>query len=330
MDRPYFVDRIWWEEGGMDELVIAGSHAEDAPDGFKYSAKVTVNTPETTVAADGEYAQLIMLDEYNNWKSLNWGVANAKNITIQFWVKSSLTGTYGFAIHAAGGDVGYGMSYTINSANTWEQKIFHVPGPTTNPSKWQRGDTDRGIEFRWHFNSGSTNQAGFVSGQWVDTATSYDGFDPAGDNNAFLTTNGATFQITGIQMEAGDVATPFEHIPYSEELMRCRRYANVLMGDENYSQIGGTGIGLGSTLVDYPITLVPKMRTRGTAHLRGTVQVSNASSAFACSAVSVVTQQSSSDIYSLRATTSGITGGAAYRLESANNNSARFLINAEI
>ena len=83
-------------------------------------------------------------------------------------------------------------------------------------------------------------------------------------------------------------------------------------------------------MVDYPIVVSPKMRTTGTAHLYGTVQVSNASSGFACSAVGVVTQQSSSDIYSIRATTSGITGGAAYRLESANNTTARFLVNAEI
>ena len=104
----------------------------------------------------------------------------------------------------------------------------------------------------------------------------------------------------------------------------------MLLGDQNYSQIGGTGIGLGSTNIDVPITLNPKMRATPALTNSGSLQGSNASSGFALSSISLITQQSSSDVASVRGVTSGLTAGNPYRLESANNTTARVILSAEL
>ena len=222
----FFADRFYYESGSMDALVLDTAQVADAPagTGIKYSIKATVTTPEVGSGDTTEFAQVNMfLEHQDSSQKLNWGTSSAKPLTVSFYVKSSVTGVFLFTMHKSGGAAGFGTHYTINSANTWEKKTIAVPAATD--SSWASlGDTGRGIETRWSWRTGS-NVTKTVDGDW-DYTGGYVGFSnvsPTG-GDAFVTTNGATWQLTGVQYEIGEQATPFEHRPFSEELARCHRY----------------------------------------------------------------------------------------------------------
>ena len=149
-----------------------------------------------------------------NIADLGWGTASAQTITVSFWVRSSLTGIFGGSIYNYSGARSYPFSYTINAANTWEYKTVVVPGDTTGT--WL---TTNGIGISLSFSlgagSGITAAAGSWGGPWKTGAN--------GQVN-LVGTNGATFYITGVQLEKGSVATPFEFRPYGTELQLCQRY----------------------------------------------------------------------------------------------------------
>ena len=149
-----------------------------------------------------------------NIADLGWGAAGAQAITLSFWVRSSLTGNFGGALTNSAGDRSYPFPFTINSANTWEQKTVAIPGDTTGT--WLT-TTGVGIRVRFSLGAGSAQTA--TANTWVAA----DVQAPTGSVN-LVGTNGATFYITGVQLEAGSVASPFERRDYGRELMMCQRY----------------------------------------------------------------------------------------------------------
>jgi len=210
----YTVDRFACFAGAPSGAgVFTAQQVSDAPAGFTRSLKATVTTADTTASADSQYffAQYI---EGNNIADLGFGSASASSITLSFWVKSSLTGTFAGGINNSAANRSYVFTYTINSANTWEYKTITISGDTTGT--WL---TDTGIGFRVNFSlgSGSTFQAS--AGSWVaayDYATS--------SSVRVIGTLNATFQITGVQLEKGSTATSFDYRPYGTELALCQRY----------------------------------------------------------------------------------------------------------
>jgi hypothetical protein len=166
-----------------------------------------------------------------NVADLGWGTANAKTVTLSFWVRSSLTGTFGGALINNTGARSYPFSYAISSANTWTQISVTVAGDTTGT--WETGSSG-GINVTFGLGVGTTysGTAGAWAGSLLYSATGA---------VSVVGTSGATFYITGVQFEVGTVATSFDFRSYGTELQLCQRYF------QSFSYTGGTMIATGST-----------------------------------------------------------------------------------
>jgi hypothetical protein len=164
--------------------------------------------------ATGDTFGIQQLIEGFNTADLGWGTANAKTVTLSFWVRSSLTGTFGGAIRNDAGDRSYPFSYTISSANTWEYETITIAGDTTGT--WAT-TTSTGVAVQFGLGAGATFSG--TAGAWA--ATSYTNATGA---TSVVGTNGATFYITGVQLEVGSSATGYEYVNYQTSLANCQRY----------------------------------------------------------------------------------------------------------
>lgn len=208
----YTVDRFCCL-GQSADGVYTVAQSSTAPAGFVNSLLVTVTTADSSVGASQIYTLRQTIEGYNI-ADLNWGTANAQSATLSFWVRSSVTGTFSGCFNNEG-TASYPFTYTINSANTWEQKTVTVTGPTSGT--W--GSTNsNGIRLTWSLGTGSTYSG--TANTW-NYSTEY--FAASSSTN-LISTNGATFYITGVQLEKGSTATSFDYRPYSAELAMCQRY----------------------------------------------------------------------------------------------------------
>jgi hypothetical protein len=149
-----------------------------------------------------------------NIADFGWGTASASTVTLSFWVRSSLTGTHSGALRNGAGNRSYVYTFTVNSANTWEYKTITIVGDTSGT--WT---TTNGYGTAVQFNLGSGSSASTTAGVW--TAGNFAGATGA---VSVVGTNGATFYITGVQLEKGSTATSFDYRPYGTELQLCQRY----------------------------------------------------------------------------------------------------------
>ena len=207
----YATDR--WE--AAESLATGGLTAQqvsDAPTGFVSSLRITTSTAGTAGAAENAYLRQFV--EGFNCADLNWGTANAQPITISFWAKSSLTGTFSGGLFNAGADRSYVFTYVVNSANTWEYKTVTIAGDTSGTWNTTNG---RGIGVVFDLGSGS-NQTG-TANSWTSSLKW-----KATGSVSVIGTLSATWQVTGVQLEKGSTATSFDYRPYTTELQLCQRY----------------------------------------------------------------------------------------------------------
>jgi len=209
---------------------FTGQRSTVAPAGFINSLLLT-SSAATSLAA-GDYYVCTQKVEGLNIADLGWGTANAQTVTLSFWVRSSLTGTFGGAILNNAANRSYPFTYTINAANTYEYKTITIPGDTSGT--WLT-DNNTGMFVNFSLGSGSTysGTAGAWAGAFYFSATGA---------TSVVGTSGATFYITGVQLERGSTATSFDFRSYGTELALCQRYYEV------YSTLSGGIASVGQAL----------------------------------------------------------------------------------
>jgi hypothetical protein len=313
----YTVDRFF-AQGQSTDGVFTVQRSTTAPTGFVNSLQITVTTADSSIGASQIY-QLVQPIEGFNVADLGWGAAGAQSVTLSFWVRSSLTGTFGGALSNQSLNRSYPFTYTINSANTFELKTITITGDTTGT--WGTGN-GVGIYVIWGIGVGSTYTG--TAGSWAGSD-----FRSATGSTNVIATNGATFYITGVQLEAGSVATPFERRDYGRELAMCQRYYyRISSGAANgYFSTGGQWYGStsGAVTTPFPVT----MRTRPTAlEQSGTAShyamISNAGGAIACSAVPTF-QGDTTTYLAVTNFTTASGGTAGYTTNMYSNNASAYL-----
>jgi hypothetical protein len=235
-DGAYPVDRfIAFED---TDGAYSAQRDTNAPAGFINSLKWTTTTADTSIAS--QYAGISQSIEGFNVADLNWGTANAKTVTLSFWVRSSLTGTFGGAFRNSANNRSYPFTYSISVADTWEFKTITVTGDTSGT--WL---TDNGTGLKIFFGLGVGSSFSGTAGAWAGS-----NFLSATGAVSVIGTLNATWYITGVQLEVGSTATSFDYRPYTTELQLCQRYycktynISVVPGtvDSNGS-VGGSGTG---------------------------------------------------------------------------------------
>jgi len=237
------------------------------PTGFTNYLGVTSSSAYTVLT--GDYFILSQMIEGYNMADLDWGTANAKTVTISFWVRSSLTGNFGASVRNSTGTRSYPFTYTISAANTWEYKTITIPGDTSGT--WQTTNST-GIEFSFSLGIGST-----YSGT-ANTWSSSNFVQPTG-STSLVGTNGATLYITGVQLEIGSTATPFERRMYGQELINCQRYFQLV------SALFGGANGSTTAVIQAPFQV--QMRAAPTLGLQGVIQLSDSTTDYTQSSTNI-------------------------------------------
>jgi hypothetical protein len=222
--NTYLVDRWLLTTNQSSKLTIQQNYGSVTPPTGYTNYLGCVSTSAYSSGA-GDQFSLQQRIEGLNIADLGWGTANAKTITLSFLVYSSLTGTFGGAIINNSANRSYPFTYTISSANTWTQISVTIAGDTSGTWLTTNGI---GAYICWDLGSGTTYQG--TANAWGSAFY----FAPTG-RTSVVGTNGATFYITGVQLEIGTSATPFERRLYNQELAACQRYFAKDMPGNNYA-----------------------------------------------------------------------------------------------
>ncbi len=232
------------------------SQSTDAPEGFSNSFKVECTTAQASPAS-GAYFVYMQRIEGQNLQMLKKGTSNAEQVTVSFYVKSDKTGNYTLGLNDRDNSRNNSKRYTISSADTWEYKTLTFEADTTGTF-----DNDNAESLRLDFwlASGSDFNSGTLQTGWESTVNA----NRAVGNVNLSDTVGNNWSITGLQLEVGNTATPFEHRSYSDELARCQRYYT-----KGYFR---TRLGLSdTTIAEFPIYFKQSMRANPTLSATGTL-----------------------------------------------------------
>lgn len=315
------VDR-WVGRGESGDGVFTVQQSSTAPTTFRNSIVATVTTADAAIGSSQRY-EIYQRIEGNNVADLMWGTAAAATVTLSFWVRSSLTGTFGGALINYDADRSYPFSYTISSANTWEQKSITVAGDTSGT--WQ---TNNNIGIWVDFSLGAGASRLGTANAWASGL--YTGV--TGQTNV-IATNGATWYVTGVQLEKGSTATSFDYRPYGIELQLCQRYFwTFIFGDSAGQTPGPVGWGESTTsivtAVQYPQVMraAPSISTTNSAI---EFRTRNGSGSIACNAVPTGVNINTMACWLFGYVSSGITLNGIYAL-SGNNSNVKLNFSAEL
>ena len=244
----YFaLDRWKQEKINQDQFTYSVEQVSDAPSGFSKCLRVTTSTAETALASD-EHSMIYQVIEGNNLERVGFGTADAKQLTLSFWVKSTITGDFSSSIYISDANKLYSQAYTISSANTWEYKTLTFPALTSGAPNIDN-------------TAGAFVYFGLFAGSGKNTATTnwttYNVANILGGQTANLGgTLNASWRITGVQLEIGDKATDFEHRTFADEFVKCQRYYYRYECDSSHDGVFAVG-NANSTNTAYAAVTVP-------------------------------------------------------------------------
>ena len=300
------------------------SQSTDAPEGFAYSLLHDCTTADASPAA-GDTFRLSYRFEGQDLQHLQKGTSSAKSCILSFWIKSNKTGTGQFNIRDIDNNRGINKTYTIDAADTWEKKTILIEGDTTGTIS-----NDNGSSFwlLWVFNSGTDNTSGTFNDAWH--AFDWTDVNAAGTLDIGASTSDYV-KITGVQLEVGDTATPFEHRTYGEELALCQRYYQTYLSGETNASF--CVLQVWSANNSYGGITFPTMRTIPTHVFSGEYALlSGGSVATYTGGSEFYSNKSTNNTVELRADKSGghsfTVGGAAW--VRANNTSTYWTLDAEL
>jgi len=210
----YSVDRFFVQDVNSAAGEATVSQSTTAPDDFINSLKIDVTTADTSLVAADQY-KIEHRIEGQNISHLNWGTSAAKTVTLSFWIRSNKTGNTQVALLNSANDRAYVATFTINTTDTWEKKELTVAGETSGTWLTTNGV---GLRLRWG-SFGSTYQTSSID-QWVSSEKMSRDDSPIN----FFDSTANELYITGVQLEIGEVATPFEHEDIGTMLRKCQRY----------------------------------------------------------------------------------------------------------
>ena len=316
--RFFSPDRTFGQLTGSGAFTV--EQVVDAPaaaNASQYSLKAVVTTVDTSIAASDQY-WLGQIIEAQNFASFQFGTASAKTVTISFWVKSSITGTFGIDIRNSAADRSYVSTYTISAANTWEKKTVTIAGDTSGT--WSK-DTGVGARIEWTLSAGTDYQTASAN-SW----TASNDMTTAAQTN-WMATLSNTFQITAIQLEAGSFATPFQTASggsLQAELAMCQRYYWRSSLTSTYS-INGIGYVNSATAASIAINLPVTMRIAPTTLDYSAQAVQDSSGTlYAITAAVIDAVYSSAQVAEVGVTISGATAARLARIVN-NNNAAGYI-----
>jgi len=273
------VDRFKHIISGLGTWTASQSTEVPTGQGFANSFKMDCTTADASPAS-GDYNILSQIVEGANIQYLKKGTSSAESLTLSFWVKSNKTGTYICEIFDGNNTRQISKSYTINSADTWEKKTITFSGDTS-------GAIGTGasafLQFNWWLAVGSDRSSGTLNTSWNSTTNAN---RVVGQVNLADAVNNQ-FYITGVQLEAGTQASPFEFLPYDVNLERCQRYYQTIRGMVGYAA--------GTTVFQTSIQFPKVMRAAPSVSLSGVLRITDGASNFTQSSISITQQQSLDD-----------------------------------
>jgi hypothetical protein len=309
----FSVDR--WLCGLTQASKFSVQQSTTAPTGYGFSLLATSLSAYSVASGDAFLLQQKI--EGFNFADMAWGTASAQTVTLSFQVRSSLTGTFGGSVQNSAQNRTYPFSFTITSANTWETKTVTITGDTSGT--WVGATNGVGLILNFGLGCGSTFSG--TAGAWA--AANY--FSATGATSV-VGTNGATFYITGVQLEAGTNASAFEQIDYGRELMMCQRYCFKMSTTSNYGPYG-MGHGVNTTAFRVVIKTAQTMRAQPSLSF-------TAASGFLWSFGNVLSAISASeygvDAFSVEGTSTGLAANGGYLLTSNNNTTSSITATAEL
>ena len=308
-----------WKQVTSASSKYAVTQSSAAPSGFSNSLQITSASAYSVTA--GDFFGIIQRIEGFNTYDLAWGTASAKTVTFSFWVQSSLTGTFGGAITNSAESYSYPFLYTISAANTWTQISVTIAGPTTGT--WVGATNGIGMEVWFGLGVGSTYSG--TAGSW--SANQY--FSATGATSV-VGTSGATFYITGVQLEVGSSATGFEYVNYQTSLANCQRYCMKYGGNSAYEYV--CWVNAASTTVTEGFVTTPvSMRAIPTATWASLKVFDNVSVSSVPSSLTVSSTESGLQQVAIYPTgLSGLTQYRQYALGGNNSTSAYLILSAEL